>query len=52
VVAAMAATIIIAGVNITNILQAEFLYKNALRSFSLITVFLCIFLSKEFSRKG
>jgi len=31
------------GVNFTNILQVGFLYRNVLYSFSLLTVWLCIF---------
>ena len=38
-------------VNFINTLHAPFLYKSALQSFSLITVWLCDFLAKEYQRK-
>jgi len=40
-----------AGINFTNILRAAFLYESALHSFSLITVWLCNFLRKEYCHK-
>ena len=38
--------------NIINFLQAGFLYKRAVRSFSLITVWFCNFLAQEYWRKS
>ena len=40
------------GVNFTNILQAAFSYKSILRSFYVLTVWVCIFLVKENQRKS
>jgi hypothetical protein len=40
------------GVNVINILQALFSYEGALRSFSIITVLLGIFLAKYISKKA
>ncbi len=40
-----------AGVNFINILCANFLYESALRSFSLVTFWLCIFLALKYCRK-
>jgi len=40
------------GVNLPNILRAAFSCKRVLRSFSLITVWLCNFLEKEYWRKS
>jgi len=40
------------GANFTNIFQAAFSYEIVLRSFSLLTVWLCKFLSKEYWRKS
>jgi len=45
-------TITSAGVNFINILCKLFSYKRALLSFSLITVWLCDFLAKEYQRKS
>jgi len=39
------------GVNFINILLSPFVFENNLQSFSLITVWLCNFLSKEYCRK-
>ncbi len=40
------------GVNFINILLSTFLYKSVLRSFSLITVWLCNFLAQEYQEKS
>jgi hypothetical protein len=40
------------GVNFIKILHATFLYKSASRSFSLIAVWLCIFLAKAYQCKS
>ncbi len=40
------------GVNFSNILHKPFLYESALKDFSLITVWLCNFLPKEYGRKS
>jgi len=40
------------GVNFTNILQAAFFYESVSASFSLITVCVCDFLSKENCNKS
>jgi len=40
------------GVNFINILLKPFLYKSALRSFFLITVWLCNFLAQEYQLKS
>ncbi len=40
------------GVNLTNILRTAFSYKRVLLSFSIITVWLCNFLAKEYRQKS
>jgi len=40
------------GVNSINILQTTFLCKSVLRSFSLVAVWLCIFLEQKYQRKS
>ncbi len=40
------------GVYFTNVLPAAFLYKRVLQTFSLLTVWLCNFLTKEYWRKN
>jgi len=40
------------GVNFTNILQAAFLYKSSLRSFYVLTIWICNFLAKGFWHKS
>jgi hypothetical protein len=40
------------GVNFTNILQAAFSYKGFLRSFYVLTIWVCNFLVKGFWRKS
>jgi len=42
----------LSSVNFTNILHEPFLYEIILRSFSLLTVWLCIFLVKEYQHKS
>ncbi len=43
---------LLSGVNLTNILQAAFSYSSVFQSFSLLIVWLCIFLLKEYWRKS
>jgi hypothetical protein len=38
--------------NFTDVLRATFLYESALRSFSLVTVWLCNILAKEYWQKS
>jgi hypothetical protein len=40
------------GVNFTNILRAAFSYKSFLRSFYLLTIWVCNFLAKGFCKKA
>jgi hypothetical protein len=40
------------GVNFTNILRAAFLYESFLRSFYVLTIWVCIFWQKDFGAKA
>jgi len=48
----LAPILFLPGVNLTKILQAAFLNKMVFQSFSLLTVWLCNFLAKEYGRKS